>query len=79
MDTAYYVLSAHAHNLAQYVGKGRQQPARDRICVIELSDHRYALILILHAARVGYVLYRALVHCRNHFFSYLVFNKGITH
>ena len=29
----HYVLSAHAHNLAQYVGKGRQQAA------LELSDH----------------------------------------
>ena len=24
MDTTHYVLSAHAHNLAQYVGKGHQ-------------------------------------------------------
>ncbi|MCG8622177.1 MAG: hypothetical protein MJE68_09315, partial [Proteobacteria bacterium] len=23
MDTTHHVLSAHAHNLAQYVGKGR--------------------------------------------------------
>ena len=59
MDTAHYVLSAHAHNLAQYVGKGRQQASRDRICIIELSDHRYALISTLQ--RAGYVLYRALV------------------
>ena len=41
-------------NLAQYVGKGRQQAAR----IIELSDHRYALISMLQ--RAGYVLYRAL-------------------
>ena len=27
MDTTHYVLSAHVHNLAQYVGKGRQQAA----------------------------------------------------
>ena len=30
MDTAHYVLSAHAHNLAQYVGKDRQQAASHR-------------------------------------------------
>ena len=54
MDTTHYVLSAHAHNLAQYVGKGRQQAAR----IIELSDHRYDIDA---AARAGYVLYRALV------------------
>ena len=37
MDTAHSVLSAHAHNLTQYVGKGRQQAAR----IIDLwgSDH----------------------------------------
>ena len=58
MDTAHYVLSAHAHNLAQYVGKGRQQAAR----IIKLSDHGYALISTMQA-RAGYVLYiyRALV------------------
>ena len=33
MDTTHYVLSAHAHNLAQYVGKGRQQ-----VGGMELSD-----------------------------------------
>ena len=33
MDTTHYVLSAHAHNLAQCVGKGRQQAAG-----MELSD-----------------------------------------
>ena len=27
MDTTHYVLSAHAHNQAQYVGKGHQQAA----------------------------------------------------
>ena len=26
INTTHHVLSAHAHNLAQYVGKGRQQP-----------------------------------------------------
>ena len=57
MDTAHYVLSAHAHNLAPYVGKGRQQAAR----IIELSDHWYALTSSDAAARAGYVLYRALV------------------
>ena len=56
MDTAYYVLSAHAHNLAQYVGKGRQQAAR--ICIIELSDRPQICSDIDAAARVGY---RALV------------------
>ena len=54
MDTAHYVLSAHAHNLAQYVGKGRQQAAR----IIELSEQRCSDI---DAAARGYVLYRALV------------------
>ena len=33
MDTTHYVLSAHAHNLAQYVGKGHRQAAG-----MELSD-----------------------------------------
>ena len=47
MDTAHYVLSAHAHNLAQYVGKDRQQAAR----IIDLSDHRYALTSTLQHAR----------------------------
>ena len=47
MYTTHYVLSAHAHNLAQYVGKGRQQAAR----IIELSDHRYALTLTLQCVR----------------------------
>ena len=37
MDTAHYVLSAHAHNLAQYVGKDRQQA----VSIMVLSDcHR---------------------------------------
>ena len=27
INTTHYVLSAHAHNLAQFVGKGRQQIA----------------------------------------------------
>ena len=27
MDTTLYVLLAHAHNLAQYIGRGRQQAA----------------------------------------------------
>ena len=49
MDTAHYVLSAHAHNLVQYVGKGRQLAAR--ICIIKLSDHRYALTSTLQLAR----------------------------
>ena len=40
------MLSAHAHNLAQYVGIGRQQAAG-----MELSD-------IDAAAHMGYVLYR---------------------
>ena len=40
MWTLYYthnVLSAHAHNLAQYVGKGRQQAAQlsDRTCMLK--------------------------------------------
>ena len=56
MDTAHYVLSAHAHNLAPYVGRGRLQAVR----IIELSDHWYALTSHA-AARAGYVLYRALV------------------
>ena len=45
MDTTHNVLSAHAHNLAQYayVGKGRQQAAG------------------MELAHAGYVLYRALV------------------
>ena len=47
MDTTHYVLSAHAHNLAQSVGNGRQQAAG-----MEPSD-------IDAAARAGYVLYRA--------------------
>ena len=47
MYTTHYVLSAHAHNLAQHVGKGRQQAAR----IIELSDHRYALTSTLQRAR----------------------------
>ena len=47
MDTTHYVLSAHAHNLAPYVGKGRQQAAR----IIELSDHRYTLTSTLQRAR----------------------------
>ena len=49
MYTTHYVLSAHAHkyNLAQYVGKGRQQAAR----IIELYDHRYALTSMLQRAR----------------------------
>ena len=53
MDTAHYVLSAHAHNLAPYVGKGRQQALtiHDMLC----SD-------IDAAVRTGYVLYRALVY-----------------
>ena len=56
MYTTHYVLSAHAHNLAQYVGKGRQQAAR----IIELSDH---MTSTLQRAGPGgsYVLYRALV------------------
>ena len=39
MDTTHYmyVLSAHVHNLAQCVGKGRPQTAR----IIELFDHKY--------------------------------------
>ena len=59
IDTAHYVLSIHTHNLAPYVGKGRQQAAH----IIEfsmLSDHWYALTSNA-AARAGYVLYRALV------------------
>ena len=48
MDTAHCVLSAHAHNLAQNVGKGRQQD-RSRCSDIDA------------AARAGYVLYRAPV------------------
>ena len=48
MDTAHYVLSAPAHNLAQYVGKGHQQAAR--ICIIELCDHRYTLTSTLQRA-----------------------------
>ena len=31
MYTTHYVLSAHAHNLIQYVGKGRQQAASSDI------------------------------------------------
>ena len=46
MDTAHYVLSAH---VAQYVGKGRQQAAR--ICIIKVSDHRYALTPTLQRVR----------------------------
>ena len=52
----HYVLSAHAHNLAPYVGKGHQQAAR----IIELSD-RSTIVISDAAARAGYVLYRALV------------------
>ena len=51
MDTAHYVLSAHAHNLAPYVGKGRQQAT---IYARELSDHWYALTSDA-AARAGYI------------------------
>ena len=50
-----YVFSAHAHNLAPYVGKGRQQAARSS----ELSDIN--ALTSDAAARAGYVLYRALV------------------
>ena len=39
MHTTHYVLSAHAHNLAQYVGKGRQQAA-----FIELPDHNISTL-----------------------------------
>ena len=45
------MLSAHAHNLAQYVGKGRQQPTGG----MQLESSRSTL------QRAGYVLYRALV------------------
>ena len=47
------MLSAHVHNLAQYIGKGRQQAAG--MAYMELSDIDAAV------RRVGYVLYRALV------------------
>ena len=63
MDTTHYVLSAHAHNLAQYVGKGRQEvagmdTAKSIVLLpLELSD-------IDAAVRAGYVLYRALVCLR---------------
>ena len=55
MDTTHYVLSAHAHNLAQYVGKGHQQAAgalRHRrcsargMCSIELWFNYFAFSLI---------------------------------
>ena len=36
MDTTYHVLSAHAHNLAQYVGKGRRDCSARGMCSIEL-------------------------------------------
>ena len=49
MDTTHYVLSAHAHNRSQYIGKGRHQAAG-----MELFD-------IDVAAGTGYMLYRALV------------------
>ena len=55
MYTTHNVLSAHAHNLAQYVGKGRQQAARI------LTIDRYAQSLTSTLQRAGYVLYRALV------------------
>ena len=34
MDTTYHVLSAHAHNLAQYVGKGRRHCSARGMCSI---------------------------------------------
>ena len=55
MDTAHYVFSAHAHNLAPYVGKGRQQAARSS------SSLTIDALTSDAAARAGYVLYRALV------------------
>ena len=54
INTTHHVLCAHAHNLAQFVGKGRQQPG------YTWSSSR----LVSHAStlqRAGYVLYRALV------------------
>ena len=51
MDTAHHVLSAHAYNLAQYVGKGRRQGARVIELSIALVDHRYALTSTLQRAR----------------------------
>ena len=47
MDTTHYVLSAHAHNLAHDIGKGRQLAA----CIIELFDHRYAPTSTLQRVR----------------------------
>ena len=47
MDTTHYVLSAHAHNLEQYVGKGHQQAAG-----MELFD----INIDVAAQRAGYVL-----------------------
>ena len=46
------MLSVHAHNLAQYVGKGRQLTAHGMHGVLALTS------TLQHA---GYVLYRALV------------------
>ena len=47
MYTTHNVLSAHAHNLAQYVGKGRQQAARI------LTIDRYAQSPDIDAAARG--------------------------
>jgi hypothetical protein len=52
IDSSHHVLSAHAHNLAQYIGKGRQ------CCSFQIDvDKR----MQIQRARAGYVLYRALV------------------
>ena len=55
------MLSAHVHNLAQYVGKGRQQPTGG----MQLESSRSTL------QREGYVLYRALVNdCVHNYYNY---------
>ena len=54
INTTYHVLSAHVHNLAQYVGKDHQQAVAGGMAWSSSS-----LTSTLQCA--GYVLYRALV------------------
>ena len=58
INTTHHVLSAHAHNLALFVGKGRQQTAS---LSSSQSSSCLTSTMMDAAARAGYVLYRALV------------------
>ena len=56
MYTTHYVLSAHAHNLTQYVGKGRQQAASSDMDInVAAGDSSYKL-------PCDYVMLKYIVH-----------------